>query len=63
MRANHMKNASQLITKILYNMMANYTNNNIASIERLPTSKKRKKKHVGTGQDMDMIVSADYLSA
>jgi hypothetical protein len=30
----------------------------------MPTSKKRKKKKkVGTGQDMGMIVSADYLSA
>ena len=59
--ANHMKHASHHITKILYNMMANYTNSNIASSQRIPTSKKRKEKekHVGTGQDMDTIVSAD----
>jgi len=56
-----MKHASHHITKILYNMMANYTNSNIASSQRIPTSKKRKEKekHVGTGQDMDTIVSAD----
>jgi len=39
-----MKNASQLITKILYNMMANYTNNNILASKGCPHPRREKKK-------------------